>query len=358
MQNLKCKTPVSPSRILHFTFCNLHFAFCILPLLLLGGCWSASGPEVVVYTALDSEFSEPIFADFTRETGIAVRAKFDTESTKTVGLAEAILAERQRPRCDVFWNNEILHTLRLARGGLLEVYRPAAAQSYPAMVRSADGLWHGFAARARVLLVNTELVPAAQRPGSILDLAAPEWRGRVGLAKPLFGTTATHAACLFAAWGDDRAGRFFDQLKANQVKILSGNKQVARSVAGGELAFGLTDTDDAIAEVDGAMPVAIVYPDQGPEGLGTLFIPNTLAVIKGGPHPAAARQLIDYLLAPGVEARLAEGPSAQIPLGPSAGVKLRVETPQTIRAMQVDFAAAAAKWEAAAAVLRQRFTGG
>ena len=71
------------------------------------------------------------------------------------------------------------------------------------------------------------------------------------------------------------------------------------------------------------MPVAIVYPDQGAGGLGTLLIPNTLAIIRGGPNPAAARRLVDYLLSPEVESRLAAGPSAQIPLNP------KVESPAT-----------------------------
>src|SRR3972149_2269720 len=87
---------------------NLQFAICYLQfavlLLTTAGCWSSTGREVVVYTALDSEFSQPIFDDFTTVTGIAVRPKFDTESTKTVGLTEAILAERGRTRCDMFWN--------------------------------------------------------------------------------------------------------------------------------------------------------------------------------------------------------------------------------------------------------------
>jgi iron(III) transport system substrate-binding protein len=313
---------------------------------------------VIVYTALDSEFSEPIFDDFTAETGVAVRAKFDTESTKTVGLTQAILAEQRRPRCDLFWNNEILNTLRLQERGLLDAYHPPIADSYPAMYRSAEGFWHGFAARARVLIVNTDLVPEAERPQSIRDLTESKWRAKAAVAKPLFGTTATHAACLFAHWGDERAKGFFRELKANEVRILSGNRQVALSVGAGQLAFGLTDTDDAIIEVEKGMPVEIVYPDQGDDGLGTLFIPNTLAIIRGGPHPDAARRLVDYLLSAEVEAKLASGPSAQIPLNPAVDVKLRVETPRTVKSMQVDFDAAARHWDATAAFLREEFTGG
>lgn len=326
--------------------------------LAIGGCWSSTDNEVVVYTALDSEFSEPVFADFASATGIGVQPKFDTESTKTVGLTEAILAERERPRCDVFWNNEILNTLRLERQGLLEVYHSSADKVYPETVRSPKGTWHGFAARARVLIVNTKLVPEAERPNSILDLTDAKWKGRVAMAKPLFGTTASHAACLFAAWGDDRAKDFFRKVKANDVQILSGNKQVALSVAAGRAAFGLTDTDDAIIELENGGPVAIIYPDRAEGQLGTLFIPNTLAIIKGGPHAAAARRLVDYLLSPSVEERLAAGRSAQIPLNPAVKPDPRVETPRTVKAMQVDFDAAAAKWDEAAKFLRDEFTGG
>jgi len=330
--------------------------FWLAGLVCLGGCWSGSGEqEVVVYTALDSEFSRPIFASFEEETRIDVLPKFDVESTKTVGLTTAIMAEGNRPRCDVFWNNEILHTLRLEEEGLLESYHSPRAENYPEMYRSPQGTWHGFAARARVLLVNTELVGERDMPGSIHDLAKPRWRGRTGIAKPLFGTTATHAACLFAHWGQEEAEAFFRKLKENEVQVLSGNKQVAQNVAAGRLAFGLTDTDDAIIELEKGARVAIVYPDRELDELGTLFIPNTVAIIRGCRHPEAARRLVDYVLSAEVEARLARGPSAQIPLNPHVEVEPRVETPRTVKAMPADFGAAARAWEGASSFLRREF---
>ena len=69
------------------------------------GCQRSSTNEVVVYVALDREFSAPILAAFTEDTGIQVRAKYDLESNKTVGLTNLIIAEKDRPRCDLFWNN-------------------------------------------------------------------------------------------------------------------------------------------------------------------------------------------------------------------------------------------------------------
>lgn len=330
--------------------------FVLALLLLAAGCTTGQEPELVVYTALDEEFSDPILNDFAQQHNLNVAPKYDTEATKTVGLANAILAEKDRPRCDVFWNNEILNTLRLQQAGLLDVYVSPQAERFPAMYRSADGQWYGFAGRARVLIVNTELVPnETDWPRSIHDLAAAKWRGRCAIAKPLFGTTATHAACLFAAWGDEQAQAYFQSLLDNEVQVLAGNKQVATGVAQGQIAFGLTDTDDAIIEVEKGAPVAIVYPDQGDEGLGTLFIPNTLAIVRGCPHPEAARQLVDHLLTPEIEQRLAEGRSAQIPLGEGVEAQVRVETPLTVKAMQVDFEAAAQRWDAAASYLRRAF---
>ena len=337
------------------------YASILLSCLLLVGCGKPS-KEVVVYAALDREFSEPVLREFTQQTQIKTLGKYDLESTKTVGLTQAIISEARRPRCDVFWNNEILNTLRLEEHGLLEVYRSPQAEHYPEPFRSPNGTWYGFAARARVLIVNTRLVDEEQLPKSIRDLASPRYQKRTAIAKPLFGTTATHAACLFAAWGDEEAKAFFLALRKNEVQILGGNKQVAEAVAAGNLAFGLTDTDDAIIEVEKGSPVKIVYPDRGTDELGTLFIPNTLAIIKDCPHPAEARRLVDYLLSDAVEETLAKGASAQIPLNNRAlpaeqqvQLKPRVETPRTVKAMKVDFAAAAQRWDDVAKFINEQF---
>ena len=155
--------------------------------------------------------------------------------------------------------------------------------------------------------------------------------------------------------GDEKAKAFFSGLKANNAQILSGNKQVAVDVAAGRLAFGMTDTDDAIGELESSQPVEIIYPDSKPDQLGTLFIPNTLALIKGSPHAKEADDLAAMLLSPEIEETLAKGPSAQIPINRKVTTKLRVETPATVHAMKVDFEAAAELWDKVAAYIVQEF---
>ena len=323
------------------------------------GC-SRPAPRVVVYCALDREFAEDILAEFAKRSGLEVIKRYDTEANKSVGLYEDLIREAGRPRCDVHWNNEILATMRLQRQGVYTAYESPAALPYPAAFKSADHTWTAFAARARVLIVNTNKVKPVEMPASLLDLTNPAWKGRVAIAKPLFGTTATHAACLFQAWGDAKARAFFEKLKTNDVQIAAGNKQVAVGVGVGQFDVGLTDTDDALAEIDQGRPVAMIFPDRDAaekSGLGTLFIPNTVAMIKNCPNPVGAGKLIDYLLSPEVEAKLAQGASRQIPLNPQVKAEMPnvMQPARTARPLPVDFTKAADVWDDSQKFLKDAF---
>lgn len=329
-------------------------------LLVLTGCTKPAG-RVVVYCAQDREFAEGVFADFHIESKLAVAPKFDTEANKSVGIAAELEAEAGRPRADVHWNNEILATIRLARKGLYEPYESPSAKPFPDWTKPKDRTWQAFASRARVLIVNTNLVPDAERPKSLLDLTAPKWKGKVAMAKPLFGTTATQAACLFEVLGVDSAKTFYRGLKANDVQIVSGNKQSAVGVAEGRYAIGMTDTDDALIELNSGKPVAILFPDRDGHRdhprMGVLYIPNTLAVVKGCPNADGAKKMIDYLLRSETEAKLAEGGGFQIPLNPEVKAKLpsALLKPSQVKPMAVDFEKAADLWDDVQAFLRDEF---
>ena len=323
------------------------------------GCMELNDNELVVYSALDKEFSQPILGDLAEELSYTILPKYDVESNKTVGLANSIIGEKNRPRCDVFWNNEILHTLRLQQMGLIETYLSPMAERYPKSFVSDQKQWHGFAARARVLIVNTEILEnESSWPTSVTDLADPRWKSQCAIARPLFGTTATHAAVLFSKLGEENAKKFFQNVASN-AGVEGGNKQVAKKVAAGHYAFGLTDTDDAIIEIENGKPVAIVFPDQAEDQPGAMLIPNTLCIIKNGPNPERAKRFVDRLLKPDIETRLAKGASAQIPLAKDVKVKSRVEPNGELKIMEVDFLEAAKAWDRVKAEMVEMFpTGG
>ena len=140
------------------------FSFCLIFI----GCAKTKN-EVVVYTSLDQVFSEPILKEFEAKTGITVRAAYDVESTKTVGLVNRLIAEKEHPQADVFWNSEIVRTLILKNKGILTPYFSSEAKDIPEQFKDKDGYWTGFSARARILIYNNKMLSQSDLPGSILE---------------------------------------------------------------------------------------------------------------------------------------------------------------------------------------------
>jgi iron(III) transport system substrate-binding protein len=343
-------------------FHGLAVALAAVSLTALVGC-PAQERSVVLYCAQDREFAEGILDTFNKESQITVTPKFDSEADKSVSLVEEIKRDKDRPRCDVFWNNEIVSTIRLQKMGLLQPYDSPSAKPFPAWAKAEDHSWHAFAGRARILIVNTELVAEKDRPASLFDLADPKWKGQTVMARPQFGTSATQAACLFDALGTKKAEEYYRSLKENKIQIAPGNKQVADWVADGKtptgerVVFGVTDTDDAMEAIKDGKKVALIFPDRDRDKLGTLFIPNSVAILKNCRHPEEAKKLVDYLLSAEIEKKLAEGGGYQIPLNPEVKAKLppQIETPAAVKSMKVDWAKAAEKWDEAQKFVTDQF---
>jgi len=241
---------------------------------MLNWVMAKSRDQVVAYCAQDQEYAEPILREFDKQTGIKARAVYDSEAVKTVGLANRLLAERQHPQCDVFWGNEELRTRQLA-----------AQQVF----RETNG-WAAVGYRSRRIVINTNQLSLTAAPHSLLELTNAAWRGKVALAYPQFGTTATHFHALRQHWGDERWRAWCRALAANKLLLVDGNSVVVKMVGRGEAWIGLTDSDDVAAGQQEGLPLAPL-----PLTEEMLLIPNTVAVVRGAPHPEAAQGLFEYL---------------------------------------------------------------
>jgi iron(III) transport system substrate-binding protein len=265
----------------------LRVLFHFFPLLVVVACvalggvllallpvWKANRHLVIIYASQDEVYAEPILQEFTKQTGIKVRAVYDNEAVKTVGLANRLLAERSHPQCDVFWNNEELRTRQLAAQNVFRETDP----------------WASFGYRSRRIVINTNRLALAAAPATVAELTNETWRGKIALAYPLFGTTATHFLALRQYWGEEKWNAWCRALQANNPFLVDGNSVVVKQVARGEAWLGLTDSDDIAAEQREGAPVAAL-----PMIRETLLIPNTVAVTRGTPHPEEAQRLYDYL---------------------------------------------------------------
>lgn len=235
---------------------------------------SSKRAQVIAYCAQDQEYAEPIFRDFEKETGIKVRAVYDSEAVKTTGIANRLLAESSHPQCDVFWGNEEMRTSQLATKDVF---------------RATNG-WAAFGYRSRRVVINTNHLSLATAPRSLLELTNTVWRGKVALANPQFGTTATQFHALRQHWGEARWESWCRGLAANKPFLVDGNSVVVKFVGQGEAWLGLTDSDDIAAGQREGLPIAAL-----PMNDETLLIPNTVAVTRNAPHPEPAQKLFDYL---------------------------------------------------------------
>ena len=236
---------------------------------LLAGC-APGGDSVTVYTSQDQVYAEPILQRFEQETGVRVRAVYDSEVVKTVGLINRLIAEKNHPRCDLFWNNEEFRTHQLAARDVLAAGVPIES----------------FGVRTRQWVWNTNRLGRAELPPSLAALTNAQWRGRVVIALPLFGSTATHFQVLRQRWGAARWQAWCRALLANGVMTVDGNSTVVQLVGRGEVALGLTDSDDIRAGLRNGLPIA-----GKPLGQDGLVIRNTLGHIRGAPRPGLANGL-------------------------------------------------------------------
>lgn len=289
----------------------------------------ATTPEtsqrVTLYTSVDDEFARMVVAQFEQDTGIRVDVLGDTEATKTTGLVTRLQSEKDDPTCDVWWSSEPMGTILLARDGVLEpgAMEGAVSADWPSAFRADDWTWVGTALRRRVIVYAPGRVDSP--PTSMHELIDPAFKGRVGMARPQFGTTRIHMSLLAAKWGVDGLEDWLTKLEANNVRLYDGNATVVRAVAMGEIDVAMTDTDDVWSGQRNGWDVRFTTePAYDPSAISgdrryalpadQILIPNTVAIVKDAPNPEPARQLAAYLSSPTVERLLYESTSGNHPV--------------------------------------------
>ena len=294
-----------------------------------------AGPtrQVVLYAAVDQAAARTLIDAFEVRSGIEVVLVGDTDSTRTVPLASRLESERGSPQADVWWSVEPYYTVRLAEAGVLEPFTATQAEAdfggaWPTTARAADGTWYGFARSARVIAYDTRAIDPEAVPQTLRDLAEPEWNGKVGMARPLFGTTVGHLAALTYLWGEGPTGSWLSAMESNGLRLYDSNTEVVRAIADGEIELGLTDSAAVWAAKARNAPVGLVYEAVETEAgfgatpetvapllsFGPLTLPNTVARVRGGPNPDEAAELIEFLLSAEGERLLMGGPWRFVPV--------------------------------------------
>ncbi len=317
-----------------------YLLLLLAPLLFVGCQEKTSNDSVTIYVSEDQVFSEPLLKDFEKETGIKVNAIYDTEESKSTGVMNRLIAEKNNPQADVYWANEPIRAEVLRQKGILASYQSPNAKGIPKQFIQKEFYWTGFSARVRLIVAQEGL---SSKPSSILDYANPQFKAKGVIANPLFGTTTAHLSALFTLWGEKKTKAFLTKLKANKTAISTSNGESADFVASKRYAFSLVDSDDAVSRQNEGKKITFIYPDQGANDVGAFVVPNAVMLLNHAPHPQKGKQLIDYLLSKESEAKLAKADCAQIPLHEGVTAPKALKPLNEIKVMPVNFEKVAEK---------------
>ena len=324
--------------------------------------------QVTIYVSADDYVARPLLAQFEEESGLEVVARYDTEATKTTGLVNRIRDEASRPRADVLWSSEPFMMAQLAEEGLLMAPPAERLTDWPEAWRDPERRWHAFSGRARVIVYAPDRVPADRVPRTWMDLTRPWWKDRIVMADPRFGTTRGHLSAMKRTWDREVMPGYYEAflegLAENGIRLLpGGNAAVVEAVASGEADVGLTDTDDVWVMQDRGFAVELVYPRHAPDeapGGGTLVVPNTAAIVRGGPNPDGAVRLLEFLLSKEAEVALMRTASRSAPLvhlealeGDDAVQAAALEVPDPLR---LDYGRASKSMDEAVAIAMRILT--
>ena len=198
----------------------------------LGAC-SDDEPQLVIYNAQHEQLLDEIVPVFEEETGIEVELR----NAKDLELSNQLVQEGDASDADVFLTENSPAMSQVEKAGLFQELPADILDVIPEMYRPASGLWTGFVARSTVLVYNTELVEESELPASIMDLADPEWAGRLSFS-PTGADFQAIVAAILELEGEEATRAWLEGIEENGT-VYDGNNVVLEAVDSGESEVGI-----------------------------------------------------------------------------------------------------------------------
>jgi len=239
------------------------------------------------YTSTPIEQAQKIVAIFKRQTGIEV------ELFRSGG--SAILSRFQqemnagRVAVDVITHSEPAAANALGKKGYFVAFKPKNFDKIPDAAKAADGSFTGQRLNMMTHYLRSDKVAAADEPKTWDDLLAAKYKGKLVMTDPSFTSLQVSVVGMISrarGWG------FYEKLRLNDVMIVQGNQQVSDMLKRGErlIAVGALDSYAADLKKEGH-PIKTLYPSDG-----VFIIPSPTSVVKGSPHPNAAKLFAEFMI--------------------------------------------------------------
>src|SRR5579862_1767348 len=279
-----------------------------------GGATAAGGgaATITLYNGQHPQLTQAIVSAFEKQTGIHVQVRTDDG----IVLADQILQEGSHSPADVYLTENSPELMLLTQHHLLAPLPTSITSQIPAQYNSPTGNWVGISTRVSALAYNPSLISSSQLPAGILDLAQPQWKGKVAIA-PTDSDFVPLVGAVIATYGQQAALNWLRGLKANATQYADIESVVA-AVNKGQQAVGIINQYywyRLRQEVGAGSTHSKVYyfPDRNIGGLQNI---SGAGVLASSSHKAAAEKFVSFLVSAQAQKILAAGDTFEYPTRP------------------------------------------
>jgi len=298
------------------------------------GKGSGDKATLTLYNAQHEDLMKLMVDDFTKTTGIKVNMR----NGEDFELGNQLVQEGAASPADVFvTENSPAMTLVDSKGLFAKVDDATLAQ-VPAQFAPTDKEWVGFAARSTVFVYNPAQLKAADLPASIMELAQPQWKSKLGIS-PAGADFQAIVSAVLALKGETATAAWLKGLKDN-TKVYQGNSAVMKAVNAGEISSGVIFhyywyKDQAESGANSKNVKQLFFGNQDP---GAFLSISGAGVIKSSKHQAEAQQLVKYLNGPAGQKVLADSKALEYPIGNGAAANTALKPLSELSPPTVDLA--------------------
>lgn len=268
------------------------------------------GGQLVVYSARNEKFVQPLLDKFAEETGIEVLPLHEADALQ-------IKEEAGNVQADVFITNDIGNLEYLRMEDLLEGHNVPGYDSIDAQFRADDNSWIALSTRARGFIYNKDMITEEEMPKTMEELMDDKYKGQFAITRGGNGGMIGNVSALRYEWGDEKTSEWIEAIKENAGGIYNGHGDIRQAVGAGEHAFGLVNNYYYHQQLEEPTNnnVGFIYNDQGEGQMGTITNAGGVGLVKGGPNADNALVFIEWLLQE--ENQLAfVGESLEVPINP------------------------------------------
>jgi iron(III) transport system substrate-binding protein len=252
--------------------------------------------KIVVYSARNEKFVQPLLDKFQAETGVEVLALHGADPLQ-------IQEEAGNVQADVYISNDLGALGYLDMQGLLEGSDLKGIETIPAEFRADDNAYFAISARARGFIYNKDMISFEDMPKSIEDLFDPKWaevENGYAITRGGNGGMIGHVSALRHEWGDEKTADWIKVVKDNAAGVMEGHGDIRKAVGAGEHTFGLVNNyyfHQQLLEPDNNN-VGFIYLDQEEDQMGAVANAAGAGLVKGAPNQVNAQAFMEWLLLP------------------------------------------------------------